>query len=243
MSGSDPLHQFEIKKLLDINLFGYDISFTNSSLFMLLASVISIIFLLSAVKNARLVPHRLQILGESLYGFIENLIEDNIGEEGKKFIPLVFSVFIFVLMANLLGMLPYGFTATSHIIVTFTLASIVFFTVTIYGFIRNGVSFLSIFLPSGTPLWLAPLMILIEFFTFLARPFTLAIRLAGNMMAGHVLMKVLASFVIGLGIYLGWVPLPLMVIIAGFEIFVSILQAYIFTILTCVYLNSVIHLH
>ncbi|MBN8827139.1 MAG: F0F1 ATP synthase subunit A [Sphingobacteriia bacterium] len=241
--GHGPLHQFTIQKIVPLEIFGYDISFTNSALFMSLAAITTILFFYFSTKRLSVVPGKLQSFTEMIYDFITDLIDENIGQEGKKFIPLVFTVFIFVLMCNLLGMLPYGFTSTSHIIVTFTLAAIIFLTVTIGGFILHGTHFFSIFLPSGTPWWLAPLMILIEFFTFLARPFTLAIRLAGNMMAGHVLMKVLGSFVLGMGIYWGWLPIPFMVLISGFEIFVAILQAYIFTILTCVYLNSAIHLH
>jgi F-type H+-transporting ATPase subunit a len=239
----DPLHQFAIKKIYDINVMGYDVSFTNSSLFMMLTVMLTALFFRVCLKNAALVPTRKQVLAESLYKFITDLIDENIGPEGKKFIPLVFSVFIFVTICNLLGMVPYGFTVTSHIIVTLALAVIIFITVLAYGFATHGLKFLSIFLPSGTPLWLAPLMIAIELFTFLARPFTLAIRLAGNMMAGHVLMKVLASFVVAMGFIGGWIPISFMTIIAGFEIFVAILQAYIFTILTCVYLENTINLH
>lgn len=238
-----PLHQFTIEKIIPLEYMGVDLSFTNSALFMTMTVVSIILFMFAATKKAKVVPTRIQASAEFIYNFITDLIHENAGSEAKKFIPLVFSMFMFVLMCNLFGMLPYGFTVTSHIAVTLALASVIFFTVIIAGFMMHGMHFFSIFLPSGTPGWLMPLMILIEFFTFLARPFTLSIRLAGNMMAGHVLMKVLASFVLGMGIYWGWLPIPFMVLISGFEIFVSILQAYIFTILTCVYLNTAIHLH
>ncbi|MBN9543557.1 MAG: F0F1 ATP synthase subunit A [Alphaproteobacteria bacterium] len=238
-----PLHQFTIEKVIPLDFMGYDLSFTNSAIFMTAAVLITVFYMAMATFKTKVIPTRLQASAEFVYGFIADLLKENVGEQGKKFIPLVFSVFMYVLMCNLLGMLPYGFTVTSHIVVTLALASIVFFTVLIGGFLIHGLHFFSIFLPEGTPWWLAPLMILIEFFTFLARPFTLSIRLAGNMMAGHVLMKVLASFVLGMGIYWGWIPIPFMVLISGFEIFVAILQAYIFTILTCVYLNTAINLH
>jgi F-type H+-transporting ATPase subunit a len=238
-----PLEQFTINKLIDISAFGIDISFSNSALFMVLSSLVSFVCFLYALKGADLIPTGPQVILEELNNFICSLVNENIGKQGKVFVPFVFSIFLFVLMCNILGMLPYSFASTSHIIVTFSLAVIVFTTVIVFGFINHGLHFFSIFFPSGTPLWLAPLMIFIELFTFLARPFTLAIRLAGNMMAGHVLVKVLASFVIAMGLSWGWLPIPFITLISGFEIFVAILQAYIFTILTCVYLNTSVNLH
>lgn len=239
----NPLKQFEIKPLIELNLAGYDISFTNSSLFMVIALVIAIGFFTIALKEKSFIPGRLQALAELVYKMVEDTVLSSSGEGGKKFIPLIFSLFLFILLCNLLGMLPYSFTVTSHIAVTFALATFIFIIITITGFVKHGMHFFSLFLPKGTPLWLAPLIILIEFFTYLARPVSLSLRLAANMIAGHVLLKVLAGFVISMSLYFKWMPIPLMIILIGFEIFVAILQAYIFTILSCVYLNDAINLH
>jgi len=239
----NPLVQFDIKKLIEIKLMGFDISFTNSAAYMLLASVLAVAYFYLAFYNSRLVPSRLQISAEIVYNFVTDMLNQNVGAKGQKFIPIIFSLFIFILFCNLLGMIPYSFTVTSHIIITFVLAILVFLIVTIVGFIKHGLHFLTLFLPHGTPLWLAPLMIVIELFTYLARPVSLSLRLAANMMAGHILLKVIAGFVVTLMIYLKFLPIPLMVILIGFEIFVAILQAYIFTILSCVYLNDAINLH
>lgn len=238
-----PLAQFELKKLIDINLFGIDLSFTNSSSFMLLAGVLSLLYFNFALSNKALVPSRLQMSAEAVYNLISSMLEQNIGVKGREFLPFIFTLFIFILMCNLLGMLPYGFTVTSHISITFILAILVFFMTIIVGVGRHGLKFLSLFLPKGTPWWLAPLMIIIELFAFLARPISLSLRLAANMVAGHVLLKVIAGFVVSLMIYFKFLPLPLMVILIGFEIFVAILQAYIFAILSCVYLNDAVNLH
>ncbi|WP_425362931.1 F0F1 ATP synthase subunit A [Candidatus Tisiphia endosymbiont of Hybos culiciformis] len=238
-----PLDQFAIKKLVEINLFGFDISFTNSSLYMLLAGVIALLYFYLALKSEKIIPSRLQLSAEIIYDIITVTLSQNVGEKGRKFIPLIFTLFMFILLCNLLGMIPYGFTVTSHIAVTFALAIMIFFMVTIIGFINHGVHFLSIFLPKGTPLWLAPLMIVIELFAYLARPISLSLRLAANMMAGHVLLKVMAGFIVSLMIFLKFLPIPLIVVLIGFEIFVAILQAYIFTILACVYLNDAVNSH
>lgn len=238
-----PLAQFEIKKIIDISLFGFDLSLTNSSFLMLIAGTLFLGYFVFAFRAKQIVPSRLQMSGELMYGLITDMLEQNVGEGGRKYIPLIFSLFMFILLCNLLGMIPYGFTVTSHISITFALAIMVFFLVTIVGFVNHGFHFLSLFLPKGTPWWLAPLMILIELFTYLARPLSLSLRLAANMVAGHVLLKVMAGFVISLMIFLKFLPIPLMVILIGFEIFVAILQAYIFTILSCVYLNDAVNLH
>lgn len=240
----NPLAQFEIKKLIDINFFdSFDISFTNSSAFMVSIAFLTFAYFCIALRSKQIVPSRLQVSVELLYDFIANLLEQNVGKEGKKYMPFIFSLFVFILLCNLCGMLPYSFTVTSHIAVTFTLAMIVFIVVTIIGFVRHGLHFLSIFLPTGTPWWLAPLMIIIELFAYLARPVSLSLRLAANMVAGHILLKVIAGFVVSLALFLKFVPIPIMVVLVGFEIFVAILQAYVFTILTCVYLNSSLNLH
>lgn len=238
-----PLAQFEISKLIEINLFGFDISFTNSSCYMIVAAILALSYFIVALKPQHTIPARLQVSVEMLYSLISDMLKQNIGEKGRKFIPLIFTLFIFILLCNLLGMLPYAFTVTSHIIVTFSLAIMIFLLVTILGFVKHGWHFCSLFLPKGTPWWLAPLMIAIELFTYLARPISLSLRLAANMMAGHILLKVIAGFVVSLMIMLKFLPIPLMIALIGFEIFVAILQAYIFTILSCVYLNDAINLH
>lgn len=238
-----PLDQFKIKKIIDLNLFGYDISITNSVLFMILAALIITVYFTVALKKSRLIPSKLQLSAELVYSMIENMLQQNVGKNGRKFIPLIFTLFMFILTCNLLGMMPYSFTVTSHISITFAMAMVIFLLVTIMGFWIHGFKFFSLFLPQGTPLFLAPLMILIELFAYLARPISLSLRLAANMIAGHVLLKVMASFVISLALYLKFLPIPFIVVLIGFEIFVAILQAYIFSILSCVYLNDALNLH
>lgn len=238
-----PLKQFEIKEIIRINLFGYDASLTNSSIFMILSGVFIISYFLLALKNKAIIPSKLQLSAELSYEMITSTVGQNIGDKGKKFVPLIFTLFMFILICNLFGMIPYGFTVTSHISVTFALAMMIFLLVTMLGIYLHGFHFFSLFLPKGTPGWLAPLMVLIELFAYLARPVSLSLRLAANMVAGHVLLKVMAGFVMSMAIYLKILPIPFIVILIGFEIFVAILQAYIFTILSCVYLNDAINLH
>jgi F-type H+-transporting ATPase subunit a len=240
---SSPLDQFNIKKIVDISLFGYDISFTNSSFAMILSAAIICFLLALSMRAAKLIPSKGQMFTEIIYDAIFDVLRNNAGPKAVKFIPLIFSTFLFILTCNVLGILPYCFTATSHIAVTFALAMMIFTFVTLLGFIRHGLHFFSLFLPSGVPWWLAPLMIVIELFTYLARPISLSLRLAANMIAGHVLLKVLAGFVIVLPLVFKIVPIPVIVLITGFEICVAILQAYIFTILSCVYLNDALNLH
>lgn len=238
-----PLEQFKIKDIISFPALGYDFAFTNSALFMLLACVVIAVYFSFAFRTNKIIPTRLQLSGELLYSMITGMIDQNIGSRGRRFTPLIFTIFIFILTCNILGMLPYGFTVTSHISITFSLAMLVFLLVTILGLYLHGINFLSLFLPAGTPWWLAPLMILIELFAFLARPVSLSLRLAANMIAGHVLLKVMAGFVVSMALYLKILPVPFIIILIGFEIFVAILQAYIFTILSCVYLNDAINLH
>jgi F-type H+-transporting ATPase subunit a len=238
-----PLDQFKIKEIADIELFGINISLTNSSMLMIMAAVFIIGYFIMAFRGGRLVPTRLQLSGELFYKLITDMLQQNVGPKGKKFIPLIFTLFMFIMTCNLLGMIPYSFTVTSHISVTFVLAMMVFLLVTLLGFILHGFHFFSLFLPKGTPWWLAPLMVVIELFAFLARPVSLSLRLAANMVAGHVLLKVIAGFAVSMAIYLKIFPIPFIAIMVGFEIFVAILQAYIFTILSCVYLNDAINLH
>ena len=237
-----PLTQFEIIPIIPLQVFGYDISFTNSSL-MMLVSVLLIIGLLGITcYKSSIIPNKLQLVGELLFNLINGLLYNIAGKESKKYMPFIFSIFIFILICNLVGMFPFSFTVTSHIIVTFAMAIVIFIGVTLIGFFRHGFHYLSIFLPQGTPLPLAPLMIVIELFAYLVRPISLSMRLTANMIAGHTIMKVVASFVILAGLF-GIIPFALLILLTGFEIFVAILQAYIFTVLSCVYLNNAIRLH
>ena len=238
-----PLDQFKIKEIANIQLFGHDVIVTNSALFMIIASLFIILYFTLAFKNKKLVPTRFQLSGELFYNLITDTVNQNVGVKGKKFVPLIFTLFMFIMVCNLFGMIPYGFTVTSHISITFALAMMVFLLVTLLGFILHGFHFFSLFLPAGTPWWLAPLMILIELFAYLARPVSLSLRLAANMVAGHVLLKVIAGFIVSMAFYLKIFPIPFISVLIGFEIFVAILQAYIFTILSCVYLNDAINLH
>lgn len=243
MTHHNPLSQFEIKTLIPFSFNGYDLSFTNSSLFMVSAVLVVGGFFTIAINRPSIIPTRFQSSAEILYALIADMIKQNVGEKGMQFLPLIFTTFMFILLCNLLGMIPYSFTATSHIIITFALAMMIFLLVTIVGFAKHGMHFLTLFMPQGTPIFLAPLIIIIELFAFLARPVSLSLRLAANMIAGHVLLKVMAGFVITLMVILKPLPIPLMVVLIGFEIFVAILQAYIFTILSCVYLNDAVNLH
>jgi F-type H+-transporting ATPase subunit a len=243
MSNHSPLAQFEINPLVNLELAGYNISFTNSSLFMMLVLVTAVILLALPMRNAKLIPTRTQSLSEVMYQFVETILKDTAGAESLKYMPLIFTTFIFVLFCNLLGMLPYGFTVTSHIIVTLALALFLFIVVNIIAFAKHGFGFFSMFLPKGTPWWIAPLMIVIELFAYLARPVTLSIRLAANIVAGHVLIKVVAGFIAIMGMIYVWLPLSFVVILTGLEIFVAILQAYVFTILVCVYLSDALNAH
>lgn len=238
-----PLDQFKIKEIVDIDLFGYNLSLTNSALFMILAAGAIVLYFSLAFRGNRLIPTRLQASGEAFYGMITDMVGQNVGEGGRRFVPLMFTIFMFILFCNLFGMIPYGFTVTSHISVTFALAMMVFLLVTILGFYLHGLHFLSLFLPAGTPWWLAPLMVMIEFFAYMARPVSLSLRLAANMIAGHVLLKVMAGFVVSMALFLKIAPASMIVVLIGFEIFVAVLQAYIFSILSCVYLNDAVNLH
>jgi F-type H+-transporting ATPase subunit a len=241
MSAS-PLEQFKITDLIELKFGGYDLSFTNSAFFMLIGFLITTTFFIAALRRATPIPGKLQSAGEMLHNFIFDTLQENTAGKGEKYMPFIFSLFVFVLTLNLLGLVPYGFTATSHLSVTFTLAIIVFILVTVIAILQHKMKFFSFFLPTGTPLFLAPLMIVIELFTYLTRPISLSVRLAANMMAGHILLSVIAGFVTVLGFW-GWLPMSFIILFDGFEFFVAVLQAYIFTILSCVYLNDAINLH
>ncbi len=240
-----PLHQFEIQTLIPLPQLGqYNIDFTNSSLFMVLALALSFLFMYVSMGRKSLVPGRWQMMAEMSYEFVAGTVRDYTGSEGKKYFPFIFTLFMFVLFCNLIGMIPYSFTVTSHIIVTFALALVIFLGVTVIAIMKHGLGkFLMFFLPHGTPWWMAPLMYVIELFAYLARPISLSIRLGANMMAGHLLMKVMAGLILMFGATVGWAPFIFLVGLTGFEIFVAVLQAYIFTVLTCVYLNDALHLH
>ncbi len=239
-----PLSQFEVKKIFDLHFGSIDLSLTNSGLYMIIATAIAILFLHLATKRKSLIPSRLQVIAEGMYNFIIEMVRNGIGNEGNKFFPLVFSLFVFILLCNLLGMTPYSFTATSQVAVTLSLALIAFTTVTVFAIWRNGFfGFLHMFLPSGVPLLMAPVIFLIEFFSFLIRPITLSVRLFANMVAGHVLLKVVAGFIISLGIVFGALPFVFSIVMIGFETFVAVLQAYIFAILVCAYLGEVTRAH
>ncbi len=237
-----PLAQFQVKPIAPISAAGFDISFTNSALWMVITAIVITIFMVVGMRKRELVPGAWQSLAEASYEFIGNMIRDNVGDEGRKFFPFIFTLFMFVLFGNLLGLLPYSFTFTSHIIVTAVMALVVFFGVTIVGIAKHGLHFFSFFVPSGVPAVMVPIMIPIEVVSYLSRPVSLSIRLFANMMAGHTMMKVFAGFVFTLGVA-GAAPLLMDVVLTGFEVLVAFLQAYVFTVLTCLYLNDALHLH
>lgn len=239
---SNPLEQFKLHTLVPVEIAGYDLSFTNSSAFMVLTMFAILLLLGLSVKNIAGRPSRMQAMGEMLYELIDGMIMGTAGEKGKKYIPFMFSLFLFILTCNLLGMIPYTFTVTSHIMVTFVMGATVFVGVTIIGFARHGLHFFSYFLPQGTPAAMAPLMVFTELFAYMVRPVSLSVRLAANMTAGHIVMKVIAGFVTMFPLFAIF-PFALLTFLTGFEIFVAVLQAYIFTILSCVYLSDAINLH
>lgn len=242
-----PIEQFEISRILPIELGGLDLSFTNSAAYMMASVGLGAAFLLFATSGRRLVPGRAQSAAELLYEFVARTLRDNAGEEGMRFFPLVFSLFMFVLVANLIGMVPYAFTVTSHIVVTFALAMLVFLTVTLYGLWRNGLGFFRLFMPSGVPPVLAPIIIPIEVVSYISRPVSHSVRLFAVMLAGHITLKVFAGFVVslgalgGIGIAGAILPLLMTVALSGLELMMSVIQAYIFTMLTCMYLNDALH--
>ncbi len=238
-----PLHQFVIQPLLPIQAGGVDLSFTNSSLFMVLAVALVTLFLTLGMRGRALVPGRFQSMAEMSYEFVAAMVRDNVGAAGRQYFPFIFSLFMFVLFGNLLGLVPYSFTFTSHIVVTAALALTVIFGVTVIGVVKHGFHFFSFFVPKGVPALLLPLMIPIEVISYLSRPVSLSIRLFANMMAGHTMLKVFAGFVVVLGFLGGWAPLAMDVALTAFELLVAFLQAYVFTVLTCIYLNDAVHLH
>ncbi len=241
---ANPMTQFEVYRIgPEIKIGAFDSSFTNASLFMVVSSLtILIIFNLGSKKNSML-PNKIQLLAELSYTFVSKMISDTAGSKAKPFFAFIFSLFMFVLFCNMFGMIPYTFTVTSHIIVTFMLATFIFIGVTIIGFVKHGFGYLKLFVPSGVPIVLLPLIVVIEIISYLSRPISLSVRLFANMMAGHTMMKVFGGFVISLGIIGGWLPLSFSVALTGLEILVAFLQAYVFAILTCIYLNDALNLH
>lgn len=243
-----PIKQFEILPLFSFGkIGGYEIALTNSAAYMMLTVGIASSFLILSARNRSLVPGRWQAAAEFLYEFVAKTLRENAGEHGMRFFPLVFSLFMFVLIANLVGMIPYSFTVTSHLFVTFTLAMMVFLTVTIYGFWKHGLGFFRLFLPDGVPIALAPVLVPIEIISYLARPISHSVRLFAVMLAGHITLKVFAGFVVSLlsfgaaGAALAILPLMMTFVITALEFLMAIIQAYIFTMLTCMYINDAIH--
>lgn len=246
-----PLKQFEVKPLIELEAFGYDLSFTNSSLMLALVVAGIISFFAFGTRDSSLVPSRFQALVEWLYESIAGMVKDNVGTEGKKYFPFILSIFLLVLGANLLGMLPYSFTATSHVALTFSLALFAFIVVNIIGFARHGLKYLGLFVPQGVPAWSVPIISIIEIISYLIRPFSLAIRLAAAMTAGHIVMKIFAGFIISLAALslggfeyvLSLFPMAFAFGLVGLELLVSFIQAFIFSILVCIYLNDAVNMH
>ena len=244
----DPIHQFQISKLITLGtIAGREIAFTNSALFMFIVVAAVSTLLIGSTSGRALVPGRFQSIAEMSYEFVANTVQASAGTEGMRFFPFVFTLFMFVLFANLIGLIPYSFTVTSQLIVTATLALLVFFTVVIYGFWRNGLHFLMLFVPKGVPKLILPAIVVIEVLSFLSRPVSHSVRLFANMLAGHITLQVFAGFVIMLGgagilgLFGAALPFIMVVLLTALELLVAFLQAYVFAILTCIYLNDAIH--
>lgn len=243
----DPIHQFEVQRYYPLDFFGIDATFTNAALFMVVAVALIFGFLMYAASGRALVPSRLQSVAESLYEFVANMVRDSMGEPGMKFFPLIFSLFMFILTLNMMGMVPYAFTVTSQLWVTAALAILVFATVIVVGFVKNGFGFLKLFVPDGVPIYILPLVSLIEVISFFSRPLSHSLRLFANMLAGHITLKVFAGFIVMLlgaaGTASVIAPLPFLAVvgITALEFLVAFLQAYVFTMLTCMYLNDALH--
>lgn len=245
---ANPIHQFEIQPLVPLHIGNLDISYTNSALWMTIAVVASTTLLSLAMKRKALVPGRMQVFAEMIYGFVAGMIRENIGTKGRQYFPLIFTLFMIVLLGNMLGMLPYSFTYTSHIIVTAALAFMIFFIVLMIGVFKHGFHFFSLFLPPGVPWWLMPLIIPIEIMSFMIRPVTLSVRLFANMIAGHIMLKVFAGFSVGMFAAGGFLTLagigPMLFnsVLIGFEFLIAFLQAYVFAILSCIYLKDTVEI-
>ena len=246
---NSPVEQFTLKTIYSINWFGYDLSFTNASLFMMLSVIGSAVLFYLGSRKQSLVPNRFQSFVEMSYEFVANMVKENAGKGSQAYFPFIFSLFMFILFGNLLGMIPYSYTFTSQIAVTFTIAALIFIGVTVIALIKHGFKFFTFFFPSGVPIFLAPLLIPIEIISYFIRPISLSVRLFANMLAGHTMMKVFAGLIIMMSSASGLLKigaiLPLMAVIGltGLEFLVAALQAYVFSILTCMYLHDALHLH
>lgn len=253
MSNSQGMHspvaQFEIKPIFDLSIGGQDVSFTNSSLFMLLAVVVSSVFLVTAMRKRELIPGRMQGLAEMMYEFVADMVRSNVGNEGRPYFPFIFTLFVFLLFGNLLGLIPYSYTFTSQIVVTFVMAAFVFLALTILALFKHGLHFFSFFVPAGAPKPLIPFLIIIEVISYFVRPVSLSVRLFANMLAGHTMLKVFAGLAVmisgvgGAAMAGSVFPFIALIGLTGLEVLVAVLQAYVFTILTCMYLNDALHLH
>lgn len=245
---ANPLQQFEIQPIVPLHIGNIDVSYTNSSLWMTIGVVVSIVMLTIAVRPHALIPGRLQMASEMLYDFIASMIRENMGPKGRKFFPLIFTLFVVVMMGNSLGLLPFSFTYTSHIIVTVALALMIFAMVIVLGLIKHGLHFFTLFVPPSTPMWLLPLIFTLELVSFFVRPVTLSVRLFANMMAGHIVLKVFAAFSVSAlalgtaGWIAGLVPMLFNSILIGFELLIAYLQAYVFAVLSCIYLKDALEL-
>jgi F-type H+-transporting ATPase subunit a len=238
----DPLHQFKVEPLIPIHIGGLNVSYTNASLLMTVAVVLITALIVLGTRRRALVPGRWQSIAEMSYEFVADMVDTNVGHGGREFFPFVFTLFMFILFANLLGMIPYSYTVTSQIVVTFALAAVVFIGVTIVGIVRHGFHFLRLFVPQGVPVALLLLLVPIELLSYCIRPFTLSIRLFANMLAGHTMLAIFAGFAASVGL-LGIFPLIIDIALVALEVLVAVLQAYVFAILTCLYLSDAINLH
>jgi len=237
-----PLEQFSIERIVPLHIGKLDISYTNSALMMTIAVVLITALVFLSTRRAALVPGRWQSVTEMLYEFVADMLDTNAGHGAEPFFPFVFTLFVFILFCNLLGLVPYSFTVTSHIIVTFALAALVFIGVTIIGIVKHGFHFLRLFVPEGVPVVLLLLLVPIELLSYFIRPFTLSIRLFANMLAGHTMLAIFGGFAASVG-FLAFFPLAINIALVGLELLVAVLQAYVFAILTCLYLRDALHLH
>ena len=239
---ASPIEQFEIKRFLDLDIGIVDASFTNSSMLMVIAVSLITLLLVMGVRRRSLVPGRWQSIVELAYDFVASMIRTNVGSDGRPYFPFIFSLFMFILFGNMLGMLPYSFTFTSHLAVTLGMAMVVFIGTTVIAFAKHGFRFFSFFLPHGTPWYVAPLLVPIEILSYFTRPVSLSLRLFANMTAGHTLLKVFGGFIVAMGVA-GIIPAAAVVALTGLELVVAFLQAYVFAILSCIYLNDALHMH
>ncbi len=239
---ASPIEQFQVQEIVPVRVGNLDLSFTNSSLVMVITVGLVTAFLVFGMRGRALIPTRIQSLAEVFYELIANMIRENVGSDGRQYFPFIFTLFMMLLFGNVLGMIPGSFTFTSHIIVTFSLALAIFIGVTVIGFAKNGTRYFGMFFPHGAPLWTAVVLIPVEIISYMSRPISLSVRLFANMTVGHVLLKVIAGFVPALGIF-GLLPFAFLIPLSLLELFIAVLQAYIFTILTCVYLHDALHPH